>query len=65
MAGEKAAMPEPGDFYLKTVRDCFEALKTSENGLSNPDAQKRLAQYGENQLVTLAKTPKWLQFLLQ
>ena len=58
-------MPEPGDFYLKTVKDCFEALKTSEKGLSNPDAQKRLTQYGENQLITLAKTPKWLQFLLQ
>jgi len=44
MAGENAAMPEPGDFYLKTVKDCFEALKTSEKGLSNPDAQKRLTQ---------------------
>jgi len=65
MAGEKAAIREPGDFYLKAVKDCFEALKTSENGLSNKDAQKRLAEYGENQLVTLAKTPKWLQFLLQ
>jgi len=65
MAGKNAAMPEPGDFYLKTVKDCFEALKTSEKGLSNPDAQKRLTQYGENQLITLAKTPKWLQFLLQ
>jgi len=58
-------MPEPADFYLKTVKDCFEALKTSEKGLSNSDAQKRLTQYGENELVTLAKTPKWLQFLLQ
>lgn len=58
-------MPELGDFYLKTVKDCFEALKTSEKGLSNTDAQERLTQYGENQLVTLAKTPRWLQFLLQ
>jgi len=58
-------MPEPGDFYLKTVKDCFEALNTSEKGLSNAEAQKRLTKYGENQLVTLAKTPKWLQFLLQ
>ena len=58
-------MPEPVDFYLKTVKDCFEALGTSEKGLSTPDAQKRLTQYGENQLVTLARTPKWLQFLLQ
>jgi Ca2+-transporting ATPase len=65
MAGEEAVMPGPGDFYLNTVKDCFEALKTSENGLSNADAQKRLTQYGENQLITLAKTPKWLQFLLQ
>jgi Ca2+-transporting ATPase len=65
MARENAAMPEPGDFYLKTVKNCFEALKTSEKGLSNPDAQKRLTQYGENQLITLAKTPRWLQFLLQ
>ena len=58
-------MPEPGDFYLKTVKDCFEALKTSEKGLSNTEAQKRLTQYGENQLITLGKTPRWLQFLLQ
>ena len=58
-------MPEPDDFYLKTVKDCFEVLKTSEKGLSNTEAQKRLIQYGENQLVSLAKTPRWLQFLLQ
>jgi Ca2+-transporting ATPase len=65
MAGEEAVMPEPANFYLKTVKDCFKALETSEKGLSTPDARKRLRQYGENQLVTLAKTPKWLQFLLQ
>ena len=58
-------MPEPSDFYLETVKDCFEALNTGEKGLSNTDARKRLTQYGENQLVTLAKTPRWLQFLLQ
>jgi Ca2+-transporting ATPase len=65
MAEENATMPEPNNFYQKTVKDCFEALKTSEKGLSNADAQKRLAEYGENQLVTLAKTPRWLQFLIQ
>jgi Ca2+-transporting ATPase len=65
MAGENAAMPEPADFYLKTVKDCLKALETSENGLSTTDAQRRLTQYGQNELVTLAKTPKWLQFLLQ
>jgi Ca2+-transporting ATPase len=65
MAEGNAAMPEPNNFYQKTVKDCFEALKTSEKGLSNADAQKRLARYGENKLVTLAKTPRWLQLLLQ
>jgi len=58
-------MPEPGDFYLKTVKECLEALKTNEKGLSNTEAQKRLTQYGENQLITLGKTPRWLQFLIQ
>jgi len=58
-------MPETNDYYLKTVKDCLEALKTSEKGLSKTDAQKRLVRYGENQLVALAKTPKWLQLLLQ
>jgi hypothetical protein len=65
MAGENAAMPEPGDFYPKTVKECLEALKTNEKGLSNTEAQKRLTQYGENQLITLGKTPRWLQFLIQ
>ncbi len=58
-------MSEHDDFYLKTVKECFEVFKTTAKGLSNTDAQKRVAQYGENQLVTLAKTPWWLQFLLQ
>ncbi len=65
MAEKNAVRPEAGDCYLKTVKDCFDAFRTSEDGLSNTDAQKRLVQYGENQLVTLARTPKWLQFLLQ
>ncbi|MFC1924030.1 cation-translocating P-type ATPase [Chloroflexota bacterium] len=58
-------IPSTDDFYLKPVKDCFEALKTKESGLSNADAQKRLSQYGENNLIALAKTPKWLQILLQ
>jgi len=53
------------DFYLKTIKQCFEELGTGENGLSSDEAQRRLAQHGENQLVTMARTPQWLQFLLQ
>jgi len=58
-------IPPIEDFYLKPIRDCFAILNTNESGLSNEDAQQRLAKYGENNLVTLTKTPKWLQFLFQ
>ncbi len=58
-------MSEVTDFYLKSVKEVFGALKTGEKGLSKEDAAKRLSQYGENQLVALRKTPRWLQFLLQ
>ena len=50
---------------MKTVREVFEALETGEKGLSSEEAEKRLAQYGENTLTTIVKTPQWLQFLLQ
>jgi P-type Ca2+ transporter type 2C len=53
------------EYYLKTVEDCLEALYTSGKGLSSDDAQKRLTIHGENELITMAKTPKWVQFLLQ
>jgi len=58
-------MPKNNDYYLKTVKDVLQTFKTSEKGLSLAEAGDRLAQYGKNQLVTSAKTPKWLQFLLQ
>jgi len=58
-------LPEKNDFYMKTVKEVFEALKTSEKGLSSEEADKRLSQYGENKLSTIVKTPKWLKFLLQ
>jgi Ca2+-transporting ATPase len=58
-------LPEKNDFYMKTVKEVFEALKTSEMGLSSEEADKRLSEYGENNLTTIAKTPKWLKFLLQ
>ena len=52
-------------FYMKTVKEVFEALMTNEKGLSSEEAGKRLSQYGENTLTTIVKTPKWLKFLLQ
>ncbi len=65
MANNNKQTSEQGDCYLKTVKECLEAFKTSEKGLSQSEAQKRLSQYGENQLITLRKTPGWVQFLLQ
>jgi Ca2+-transporting ATPase len=50
---------------MKTVKEVFEALKTSEKGLSSEEADKRLSEYGENNLTTIVKTPRWLKFLLQ
>ncbi|MFC1957730.1 cation-translocating P-type ATPase [Chloroflexota bacterium] len=51
--------------YLKSAKEVLESLNTNDKGLSKEDARKRLKQYGKNQLITLVKTPKWLQFLLQ
>ena len=58
-------MSDKPHFYMKTVKEVFEALGTGEKGLSGEEAEKRLAQYGENTLTTIVKTPQWLQFLLQ
>ncbi len=58
-------MPDKTAFYMKTVKEVFESLKTGEKGLSGEEADKRLAEYGENNLTTTLKTPKWLMFLLQ
>jgi len=58
-------MADKPHFYMKTVKEVFEALGTGEKGLSSEEAKKRIAQYGENTLTTIAKTPQWLQFLLQ
>jgi Ca2+-transporting ATPase len=52
-------------FYMKTFKEVFEALGTGEKGLSGEEAEKRRAQYGENTLTSIVKTPAWLQFLLQ
>ena len=58
-------MPDKTAFYMKTVKEVFESLKTGEKGLSGEEADKRLSEYGENKLTTTLKTPKWLMFLLQ
>ncbi|HMA58976.1 MAG TPA: cation-transporting P-type ATPase, partial [Halanaerobiales bacterium] len=53
------------NFYQKTVTESFEILNTSEKGLEEKEAEKRLEEYGENKLVRLKKTPEIIKFLLQ
>ena len=53
------------NYYQKTVKETFDTLKTSEKGLDEQEAQKRLEKYGENKLVRLKKTPEIIKFLLQ
>lgn len=56
---------ESYEFYRTTIKNLFEALNTSDKGLSEEDAQKRLGKYGKNQLIVSARMPRWRQFLLQ
>ncbi|MGA1871923.1 MAG: cation-translocating P-type ATPase [bacterium] len=58
-------MPEQNDFSIKTVKEVFDIFKTSDKGISNHEAERRLSEYGENQLSISSKTPNWLKFLLQ
>ena len=58
-------MAEKKDFYQMNVKENLESLNSSEKGLSNNEAEKRLKKYGENTLKTEIKTPLWLIFLSQ
>nr|WP_255361612.1 MULTISPECIES: cation-transporting P-type ATPase [unclassified Candidatus Frackibacter] len=47
------------------MKDVFKELSTSQKGISEKEAKKRLKKYGENKLEVSQGTPKWLLFLLQ
>ncbi len=51
--------------YLEDIKSVFTELKSSENGLSSADANKRLAQNGANKLAEPPKVPLWKKFLMQ
>jgi len=53
------------NFYQKTPKESFDIMNTSEKGLADQEAKKRLEKYGENKLVRLKKTPEIIKFLLQ
>ena len=52
-------------FYQQQVKNLFEELNTSLEGLSKQETQKRLEEYGPNDLNIKRGTPKWLLFALQ
>ncbi|MGM0470847.1 MAG: cation-translocating P-type ATPase [Bacillota bacterium] len=52
-------------FYQQQVTDVLDELNSDQQGLSNQEANKRLKEYGTNDLKTKHGTPKWVLFLLQ
>lgn len=42
-------------FHTKTIKEIFEELKTSENGLSQTEVERRLKLYGKNELKETRK----------
>ena len=52
--------------YTNTpAKNVLAQLNTSSKGLSNEEAQRRLAQYGRNELKTKDKNPPWIILLRQ
>ena len=52
-------------FYNKSISETLKELKTSNNGLTDEEAAKRLAENGENSLEAKKKTNYFLKFLAQ
>jgi sodium/potassium-transporting ATPase subunit alpha len=48
-----------------TREEVFKSLVTSENGLSEEDALRRLNEYGLNEIKEVRKEPLYLRFVLQ
>lgn len=55
----------PKDFYRLSASEAIQALETGESGLSQEEVERRLEEYGKNELQAKLKTPPWLLFLSQ
>ena len=51
--------------YFKELKEIFKELKTSEKGLSQEEAEKRLSKYGPNEIKEGKKISPWEIFLGQ
>jgi len=58
-------MSEEKNYYRMSIQETLDFWKTSDKGLSNIEAEKRLKKYGENTLKAEIKMPLWLIFLSQ
>mgnify|MGYP004573882921 FL=1 len=52
-------------YYLSEISDVLNELKSSTNGLSNEEAQKRLEKYGKNELEAPKGKSLFIRFLEQ
>jgi Ca2+-transporting ATPase len=57
-------MPEKA-FYRMSAEDTMRELDTTEKGLSQSEAERRLGEYGRNTLKAKIRMPLWLLFLSQ
>ncbi len=58
-------MQEVNNYHSKTKEEIFQELKTSEKGLTQGQAEKRLREVGLNEISKQKKTPEILVFLKQ
>jgi len=53
------------DAYKIPLKDIYSELKSSENGLSSQEVQKRLAEFGRNEIKRVRKRPILFDFIEQ
>lgn len=58
-------MPAEKPWHNLSINDVTETLNSSLGGLSEEEAQRRLAEFGPNELIERRKTPPWVLFLEQ
>ena len=51
--------------HAQDTADVLASLNTSRNGLSRAEAERRLQQYGPNELVEKGKVSPWILWLEQ
>lgn len=56
-------MKQNEKFYMMSVEDSLKTLESKRDGLSSEDVDKRLLEYGKNELKEKASVPTWKIFL--